>query len=269
MQALVFVTHIESEPVHKHFMRLKVETQGLLDVFLCVHEPARRSGEALPTDFRLSAFDAKDRLPIRYAAMMQRGRGMLPGYTDLAHMPALLSPRLSDYTHVWMVEYDVDFAGPWGGFFAPLVDNQADLLGTTLYPRAQFPEWLHWRWFETPPEVSPADHIRSFLPIARFSRRMLHCYDTAMQNPAWRGHFEALHPTIARHNGLTIEDMGGSGPFTPPALRGRNYLSYPSPNGELLLGTLIYRPVQQTAYFTDAPERFPARGYLYHAVKAG
>ena len=50
MQALVFVTHIESEPVRKHFLRLKVETQGLLDVFLCVHEPAQRSGEPLPAD---------------------------------------------------------------------------------------------------------------------------------------------------------------------------------------------------------------------------
>ncbi len=267
MQAIVFVTHIESEPVHKHFLRLKAEIQGLLDVFLCVHEPAWRAAEPLPADFRLSASDAGDTLPTRHAAMMQRGRGILPGYTDLAYMPALLSQRLSAYAHIWVMEYDVDYAGPWDEFFSPLMENQTDLLGAMLYPRAQFTEWFHWRWFETPAEVSVLHHTRSFLPIVRFSRPMLDCYATAMRNPAWRGHTEALYPTIARHHGLTIEDIGGSGPFTPPSFRGKNYLCYPSPNGELLLGTLIYRPTQHNAYFMEAPGRFPARGYLYHPVK--
>ena len=53
-------------------------------------------------------------------------------------------------------------------------------------------------------------HVRSFLPIARFSRRMINCYVDAVRDGRWRGHSEALYPTLARYNGLQIQYLGGS-----------------------------------------------------------
>lgn len=266
MQAAVLVTHIESEAVNQHFKRLKADTQGLLDVFLCVHEPAQRKDvDALTPDFRVSPADETTRLSQRYAEKMRRGGTIIPGFADLTFMPLLLD-QLSHYPHVWGLEYDVDFAGAWSDFFSPLIGRPADLLGTTFYPRTQCPDWMWWSSLETPAEVSLADHVRSFIPIVRLSRRMIDCYAKAVESGGWRGHHEALYPTIARHHGLTIEDLGGDGPFTPQSLRGRNYFNNPL-DGRLMPGTVTTRPPKQTVYFHVAPETFPLGGYLYHPVK--
>ena len=113
-QALVFLPILNPAQIQAHFERLKAETSGLLDAFLCVHEPARRIDvDPLAADFRVSSSDAKTLLPRRYADMQRRGGRIMPGFTDLTAMPVLLDKRLSGYAHIWLVEYDVDFAGPW------------------------------------------------------------------------------------------------------------------------------------------------------------
>jgi len=266
MQAVILITHIESDAVGQHFDRLNFECSGLLDAFLCVHGPAAAdAGKALRADFRISPADEQRSLPLRYAEKMRRGGSAIPGFPDLIYMP-VLRDRLTQYTHIWIMEYDVDFAGAWGDFFAPLIGSAADLMGTTIYPRSQCADWMWWPSFETPTEVSDRDHMRAFFPIARFSRRMIECYAAAVQTGDWRGHAEALYPTVARHRGLTIEDIGGDGPFTPKPLRGKNYFNNPA-DGRLRPGSLTTRPPQQTLYFHVAPETFPMRGYLYHPVK--
>jgi len=249
-------------------MRLKVETHGLLDVFLCIHKAANDGGQGDEiADFRISPSDEENTLPIRFAEKMRRGGTITPGFTDLAYMPALLSPQLSAYEYIWMSEYDVDFAGHWRDFFLPLLGSQADLIGTTFYPQAECPGWCHWAWFEAPDVVASRHYIRSFNPIVRFSRRMLNAYVAAVQEKGWRGHTEALFPAIASYNGFTIEDLGGTGPFTPEALRGKNYLNTPSRDGYLTPGTFVHAPATLTAYFHEAAEQFHPRGYLYHPVK--
>jgi hypothetical protein len=57
----------------------------------------------------------------------------------------------------------------------------------------------------------------------------------------WSGHFEATFPTIALHQGLEIEDFGGSGRFTKPGNTDRFYRNTPGEWG-LWPGTFIYRP---------------------------
>ena len=265
---MVFLTHFESAQIQAHFERLKAETSGLLDAFLCVHEPAKRIDvEPLAADFRVSSSDAKTLLPRRYADMQRRGGRIMPGFTDLTAMPALLDKRLSGYAHIWLVEYDVDFAGPWNVFFAPLAGRKADLITTTLYPRRQCPGWTHWSWFTAPHAVPLGNQVRSFHPIARFSRRLLKRYVESVGSEAWHGHSEALYPTVARHCGFAIEDMGGHGPFTPPSMRGKNYVNRPSVNGDLTEGSFVFRPVRHRAYFHAAPDRFTMRGRLYHPIK--
>src|SRR5262249_49787363 len=148
--------------------------------------------------------DALRVLPGRAAEKELKGSGLIRGYNDLAYMPALLGPRLAAYRYIWLVEYDVDYAGTWSDFFLSLLPSQADLLGSTILPRSECPGWPPWRGFKSPPQVSPRHQFRSFLPIARFSRRMLGCYAEAVESGAWQGHMEAIYPTIASLNELAI-----------------------------------------------------------------
>jgi hypothetical protein len=269
-QALVFLTHIETERIYAHFLRLKNTTRGLLDVFLCVHEPTPHVDSAirLRADFRISSRDEEQILPKRFAEKLERGGAITPGFPDLAYMPAILSPRLSSYGHIWLMEYDVDYSGDWKDFFTPLVARQADLLATTILPRNLCPGWTHWRWVGVPIEVSPNHHICSFNPIVRFSRPMLNCYLESMQSGKWRGHTEALYATLASYNSLLIEDIGGLGPFTPPSMRALNYFNKVSANDIAMSpGTFVYAPVSHFDYFYEAPDHFSEHGYLHHPVK--
>jgi hypothetical protein len=247
-------------------MRLKTETRGHLDVFLCIHcnggHPARDVA-----DFVISGQDEEKILPVRFAEKMRRGGGVTPGFVDLVFMPVFLSLISSGYEYCWKLEYDVDFAGHWTEFFLPLLSSQADLMGTTFYAQAECPGWLLWAWFKTPEAVSRKHYIRSFIPIARFSRRMLQAYVTAVEQGTWSGHLEALFPAIASYNGFSLEDIGGNGRFTPTSRRGKNYINTPSADGYLIPGTFVDKPAVGAAYFHEAPERFFPRGYLWHPIK--
>jgi hypothetical protein len=214
-QAIVFLTHVESERVFLHFERLHEETKGLLSPILCIHNPVQSIGKRIlqrirgtgniPAPYlRVDAKSGARLLPNRFAQMRRLGRWYNTGFPDLAYMPALLSERMRGYEYIWLVENDVDYAGNWRDFFRSTMGSNADLLSTYIYSRTQDSNWYHWSWFQTPPEVSFNHHTSSFNPVVRFSRRMLSIYVKSVQNDLWQGHTEALWPTIARHNGLTI-----------------------------------------------------------------
>src|SRR5262249_41557255 len=78
---------------------------------------------------------------------MQRS-GRTYGFRDLFYFPVL--QRLKHYSHIWFVEYDVDFAGDWDRFFARTIDRRADFLGTTILPQAESKDWGHWHYFVAP-----------------------------------------------------------------------------------------------------------------------
>jgi hypothetical protein len=233
-QAIVFLTHIESERIFRHFRRLQRETKNLLSAILCIHNPVPSLGQRMmstiwhrgdiPSPYiTVDARAGARLLPNRFAQMKLYGRWYNRGFPDLAYMPALLDQRLREYEYVWLMENDVDYAGNWGAFFGDTVENDADLLATYIYPRYQNRDWLHWSWFDAPPEVQFFHHTSSFNAIIRFSRRMLLTYTEAVRDDRWQGHTEALWPTIARHNGLTVCDLGGAGPFCPEAWRDKHY----------------------------------------------
>ena len=182
-------------------------------------------------------------------------------------MPALLSSELAKYGYVWMLEYDVDYAGHWREFFQQFVDNPADLLGTALFPREQSKGWCYWDLFKPPESVGSEHYFRAFLPIVRFSRRMLNCYQEAIATGDWRGHTEAIYPTLASYSGFAIEDIGGWGPLTPLIRRGLNYNNAPT-DPHLCPGTMICNELRHVSYFYETPELFPKAGYLYHPVKS-
>src|ERR1700687_1483156 len=206
MQAVILLTHLESEPIYQHFIRIKAETRGLLDVYLAVHDCIGKVTRfSLPADFRVPPDGIwQDKFSIRHAEKNARGGTFLPGFTDLIYMPIMLSPELAGYSFIWFLEYDVDFAGPWDAFFRPLLASQADLIGTTFYRKDQCPEWDFWAGLATPAQISSENYIRGFFPIARFSRQMLDCYSKAIQSGNWRGHFEALYPKLPRPHSFAM-----------------------------------------------------------------
>jgi hypothetical protein len=291
-QAIVFLTHIKSESVLRHFQRLREETKELLTVLLCVHEPGLAQAKlAAPPQLRrisnriLAAFQLQAKyctptpdfttdaesgarlLPHRFAEMQRRGLWYNTGFPDLAYMPALLSKRLREFEYIWLLENDVDYAGNWRDFFCRTMGSCADLLGTCIYARQPDDDWCHWSWFQTPPEISFYHHTRSFNPIVRFSRRMLSLYVSSMQDDRWQGHTEALYATIARHHGFTISDLGGTGAFCPEQWRGKNYHN-PWMDGWHKY-TFIDAPSVQSAYFHQRPKQYLQRDVLYHPVKVG
>ena len=264
-QAVLLLTHIESPAIGRHFERLRRETAGLIDAFFCLHQlsPTR---PRLKTDQIVTTAAGARLLPQRHAERLNRGLPYNEGYADLIWIAACLHLSLAQYEYLWMVEYDVDFAGDWSCFFARTMESRADLLATSIFPRAHSPHWANWLRFNCPSEVAFDFQLRMFAPIARFSRELLHHYRDTVRDARWQGHFEALVPTVANYQGLRIEDLGGSGPFCPPAWHMKNYRNSPdTPSGSP--GTFVFRPVTHTAYFHEAPDQFGERDLLYHPVK--
>jgi hypothetical protein len=266
-QAIVFVTHVEGERIHRHYIRLQSETAGLLPAYLCVpHTTQLRTGTtSLPAHFRVTDAGMMAALPVRFEDMQTRGNGLLPGFVDLIHMAVMLDPELDRYGYIWIVEYDVDFSGSWERFFSHAMTSRADFLATTIFPRSQTTDFIHWSWFKVPGFCPHKWHFRSFNPIFRFSRRMIEFYRATVEDGAWGGHTESLYPTIAAYRGLRMEDLGGSGPFFPKHAGPSHYVN--TPRGDLAPGTFVYRPVEHDSYFHEDPTAFRHRDHLYHPVK--
>jgi hypothetical protein len=266
-QAIVFVTHIGGERIQRHYLRLQSETLGLLPAYLCVHHTTQShiATTFLPAHFRVDDSRMKAALPVRFGDMQIRGKGLLPGFMDLIHMAVMLDPELDRYGYIWIIEYDVDFSGTWRCFFSQAMTSSADFLATTIFPRSQTTDFIHWSWFKVPGFLPEKRHLRSFHPIFRFSRRMIHFYKATVEDGTWGGHTESLYPTIAAYRGLQIEDLGGRGPFFPKHASSSYYVN--TPRGDLAPGTFVYRPVEHDSYFHEDPSTFRHPDYLYHPVK--
>ncbi len=254
----IFLTHRESPRIEAHFRRLVDETGDLVDWhFVFSHDayPRPEAPFAYP--------DPEQLLPERYRAMAAHG-GVQGGYLD-----TLLVPVLSglDADHLWVCEYDVDYAGRWDDLLGPCADDDADLLTTTVMYRHEQPRWPWWEKAAAPAGVPEEQWVRSLNPMMRVSRPLLAAYAEAMADPAWQGHYEFTLATAALVAGLCVVDLGGEGSFVP-AGRERGVYIGKSPAGRPDDLTFGFRPVRE-AYFHEDPESFEAPGLLYHPVKPG
>jgi len=195
---------------------------------------------------------------------MTRHGGVQGGYLDTLLVPVL---RALPADHLWVFEYDVDYAGSWDDLFGRFADNDADLLTTTLMHRAEQPQWYHWRSAKAPAWVTEDQQIRSLNPLMRVSRRLLNAYAVAMADEQWEGHYEFTLATSALVSGATIEDLGNDGSFTPAERRSQVYVGR-SPAGTPDDLTFGFRPVRPK-YFHESPQSFPTPGMVYHPVKPG
>ena len=253
---IVFLTHVWSPPIARHFERLKREASPFADVFLAFHA-ARPLPDGVPADIVVTDDQVSRLMPARYAKCREDKRDLYT-YIDLVFLAAFSDPVVSTYDHFWYVEMDVDYSGDWGSFFSEAVHYEGDFLAQSIVPGSMLPRFDHWDWYEQPEEVT-IEPLRAFMCISRFSRRMVELLIEEHNTRPWGGIFELTHPTIAALHHMQIAQIGGTGPFTPPERRGRHY------NGR----TFTFRPPRAYDYFCDAPQRFRYRDRLYHPVKVG
>lgn len=253
----VFLTHVWSERIERHYSRLVRETEGLVTWHL-----VRDFGngdircETLATGVSSDAL-----LPVRYRRMNENGT-LHGGFLDTLFWPWLLD---ADSDFVWLMEFDVDFSGDWATFFRQFQTCTADLLTTTLDRRSDCEDWWWWPQTAAPAHVSPEQIHRAFNPLMRVSRRFAHAYPRSMADPGWVGHYEFTVPTAAIAAGFGVEDIGGNGALCPEERQNRNYRSAQR-DGTHPAGTFVWRPARNS-YFTERPEDFADADFLYHPVK--
>ena len=144
------------------------------------------------------------------------------------------------YDRYWVIEYDVRFSGRWPDFFSHFEANQSDLLGMTIFDHAFRPSWGHWGTFRAPVEIPLPQRVRATLSFYRLSNRALRVLDAAYREGA-SGHYEVAIPTILKHAGLAIEDIGGDGAYVKPGETNRFYTNSPETPG-LAPGTFVLHP---------------------------
>lgn len=254
----IFLSHLESPRIRRHFDRLVDETGSLISWHFVL------SRDAFPRPEAPFAYpDPAELMPARYAAMAENG-GVQGGYLDTLVVPVLSG---LDADQLWLCEYDVDFAGRWDELFETLAAREADLLTTTLMYRHEQPKWPWWRGAAAPSGVPAERWVRSLNPLVRLTRPVLDAYLGAVADPQWQGHYEFTLPTVAREAGLRVADLGGEGSFVPPGLERSVYVGK-SPAGRPPDLTFGFRPVRHD-YFHEEPASFPLKGMLYHPVKPG
>lgn len=199
-------------------------------------------------------------LPARYDTIKEVGE--MAGTLDALIIPSVLAQPA---THVWVVEYDVDYAGHWYEFFEQFRENTADLLTTTIVSKEKCEDWYWWESARVPHDIESRFLLRAFQPIMRLSRSFARAYVDEMAIPGWQGHYEFTFPTVAAFYGFSIEDIGSTGEYCPRSRYGMNYSNNPN-DPRLYPGTFVWRP-ERTSYFSEAPQTFEQLNMLYHPVK--
>jgi hypothetical protein len=253
----LFLHHVNNASIDRHFARLVAETDGLV-VWHRLYNPGR--GDAPETD--VPYMHPALSMPRRFDAFMCNPGGIQGGYVDVAILPTLLA---TGGPFVWVMEYDVEFAGDWRDVFVAFADNRADFLATSVLSWLESRDWWYWGTAKAPAWLHRRWRFHSFNPLMRLSRRFALAYVAALRDGDWQGHYEFTLPTIAIAGGFTVEDIGGGGSFCLAERRNRFYSAQPASH-TLSPGSFVFRPVI-LGYYPDSPELFATPGLLYHPCK--
>ena len=175
---------------------------------------------------------------------------VVPGSNHFAVLEfAALHP---EYSHIWVVEYDVVYSGCWNEFLS-CFPFDIDFLTTDIRTINDDPTWCWWRSFRSGQcerKMSARQMVASFNPIYRLTRAAaLHLRSAFLSG--CKGHHEVTMPTILTRDGFSIEELGGNGRYTPKSRIGRFY------NRD----TFHWRPT------IDASATKKHKDTLYHPVK--
>jgi hypothetical protein len=172
------------------------------------------------------------------------GWGLLKGgHSEL--VPLHFFARYPEFDSYWMIEYDVRFSGNWGDFLRHFEASGADLLATCLRNAEEDPGWVYWDTLEAPASQAPLrrqDRMSCFLPLYRLSRAAMAALDEGYRE-GWGGHAETTIPTMLKHKGFELEDIGSSSRYVKPINRGRWYSNDPKDLAGAP-GSFVARPVR-------------------------
>jgi hypothetical protein len=200
---VLLLSHIVNDLVLARYHELSSALSPRFDVTLLLTEQAAAPARGIdavsvgPEEIFLPEFGEKS----------SSGK-IVPGNTELT-MLAFRRKR-PGYRHIWLIEYDVLFAG--GADLLATLDaaSGADLIvPKPPHTRAVLPEWSWWHTLHpatTVHSLTPDTMIRALICISRYSSRLLDVVDKAYRD-GWNGHQEATVPTIALHAGLEIEHI--------------------------------------------------------------
>ena len=250
--AILFFTHVFDPSVRTAFEQLRKEASGAGDLFVLTEA----TGPVPPWAGRVHRFDFSQ-LRQHYPGVM--GEHIIPGN---AHLPVLAFHEAHpEYDYCWIIEYDVRFSGSWAVFFDEFQHTTADLLATHIRRYQDEPAWYWWRILRAPDgPVPPEKCVRAFMPAYRISRRAFDVLKPSGMH-GWRGHYECLIPSVLSSHGLSLEDIGGDGDFTPPDRRYRFYSSFGFLGRLWHFGSMRFRP--------PLVLWGGRRDFLYHPVKSG
>lgn len=261
--AILFLTH-HWDPVHaRRFLRLSRETSALADTFLLVQtrdaatsvrEIEHSLGESVVG--RVITFHP-DHLPGRLGYPYLTPQGIVPGN---AHYPLALFARTHEYRHYWLVENDVEFSGSWADLVRPCLNCESDLIASHLRKFSDEPNWFFWPSLASPKRrpLNPHHFTRAFFPVYRITRKAILLIDQ-LQRSGWRGHCEALIPTILNLHGMSTTDFLDINQF----YLGRGQDLPLTQEDVLDLSTLRWRPPVTSAEFS---RRF-RENVIFHPVK--
>lgn len=265
--AVIFLTHRWDGRLARHYAKFRREASRVLPVYLVFHAggaetvPAAVAPDIVVTNQAIGAA-----FPAAAADLFSAPPQSLYNYLNLIWLTAFTSPALSGYDRLWMIEYDVDYSGDWGGFFRQTAGYGADLIGTHLRTRRQEPTWM-WLGGIVDPLGNVDDHLMGFFPVVRLTRAAIDVLAETYRRWLWRGNFELVMPTVLRRAGLSIAEIGGWNDLTPAERRGLHY------EGDFTTGTKGFYsfgvgPAMQH-YFAESRLGFWDRNRLYHPVKTG
>jgi Protein of unknown function (DUF707) len=130
----------------------------------------------------------------------------------------------SDLDFVWIRDPQVSDGGNWEFFESSFDDCEADFLATQIRTYGEEPDWHAWTSLMTPENIVLVEEnkIAALLPLLRLSRAAAEIILEGIE-AGWKGHPETLFPTLVKQAGLSIEDIGGNGSFTPKERGGKWY----------------------------------------------
>lgn len=121
---------------------------------------------------------------------------------------------------IWLRDRNVWNGGDWCEFLDSFAGCDADFLACVVRRRSDEPEWTWWKSLRPPGEGCPLEFgVAALLSLVRLSRAACEAVLKGIDE-GWAGHPEALIPTLVHLAGLKIEDIGGTGNFTPPERKG-------------------------------------------------
>ena len=254
--AILFSSHLLDEVVLSRINKLRSEVPAGFEVYFFFDEAKLRKKDVL-RHAGAPALEHGNDSWMTYKKANRYFTTKIPGNEDGMLLGAF--HRMPKYDYYWYLEYDVVYSGNWKDFFAEFDENNADMLSTNISCHDEIPDWPLWKSVDLPPDLDlpRSSWLRSFNPILRLSHHGMEVL-TEECRKGWKGHSEAVMPTALLQRGLSIEDFGGSGEFTPPERKHRHYRSNRLDNS-LAPGTFIFRPAM------TAPG--DERRMLWHPVK--